>query len=162
MARDNSPSLCSNEMLTVKMTETKGWGVFSKHALQPSTLVCDYGGALIRTKEIMMRKLKEGNDKMWQMKGRELWWDGTKSKTAGKYVNHQCDCIANCEVIWTKRKNKLLYPQYITKADKIIDGDVALSVDYGYDFDETIDGPDMNWLRNYKCPICGLRTSLNN
>ena len=121
--------------------------------IRPATFLFEYGGKLISDFATIKRKLADGNDKILQVRKKQLWWDGESSKTLGPKLNHACDCVCNCEITWNGN-----LPYVCSKASlqgEIKKGDY-LTIDYGYGKAENfLNDPHMLWyveyLRTHKC-----------
>jgi hypothetical protein len=130
----------------------QGKGVQADADLVPATKLCNYGGNLISDYTVLQRELDKGNGKILRVKDKNLWLDGSQSKTLGAKLNHACDCTANCEIIW-KRNNALV----CTKASRqgFIRKGEHLTLDYfaGCNDEELSNiekDPDMHWFLEYR------------
>ena len=131
----------------------QGKGVQADKEIPPATFICEYGGELISDYQVMEQKLASGNDKILQVRRKQIWWDGSSSQTLGPKLNHACNCVSNCEITWHRD-----VPYICSKASKqghIKNGD-HLTIDYGYGKEGHFDNDiDLKWyveyLRAHKC-----------
>jgi hypothetical protein len=139
--------------LKVKTIIGRGKCVFVTSPLPPEHFVTDYGGTKI-TSLRSLNKITNAffNDKIVQVPGiNNLWYDGSTSETIGKFINHACKCVSNCEFIFDS--NNKYRPLVYTR--KQIEANEELTLDYGITYDKVIhQDSNYNWLRDYRCPMC--------
>ena len=138
-----------NVITTEVSVPGQGKGVSAVAEILPATFLFEYGGKKIKDTKIIQYKLANGNNKILQVRQKQLWWDGESSKTLGPKLNHACNCVSNCEIIWNGD-----IPSKASDQGHIKKGEY-LTLDYGYDTKNLRKDKDMKWyvqyLRTHKC-----------
>jgi hypothetical protein len=155
----SSMSIIDSSFLTFKYVAGRGYGVYAAKPILPATDIAEYGGKVIKSEKKMQELLELGADKLLQIKKKAMWLDGTYSKTLGPWLNHACDCVANCCICFDGDT-----PIVVSKASELgrIEIESELTFDYGINPDEWPEDAraELEWLRQYKCPVCNKNTSV--
>jgi hypothetical protein len=148
---DNPP------LIEKKFIKGKGYGIFACEDVEPSTDIAYYDGEIIVSEEESERRLDQGNDKVLRVRMKNIWIDGAKSKTLAAFVNHACNCVSNCDILFEGGKRPVL----VTKASQLgsVKKGEEFTWDYGIDPKDWPNDTSLNWLRKYTCPKCRKKTS---
>ena len=131
-----------------------GWGVRALRHIPVGTQTCKYGGTLIYDQLLInpdSRKLMQIRYGM-----QPVWIDATGDKSFGGSVNYGCgitaDCPSNVEYVLDD-ENPL--ECWLVATRDILKGEF-LFFDYGYRYDEEVDGndPAMCWMKGLSCEVC--------
>ena len=153
----SSMSIIDSTFLTFKYVAGRGYSVYAAKPILPATDIAEYGGKVVKSKKKMEELLELGADKLLQIKKKSMWLDGTYSKSLGPWLNHACDCVANCCIVFDGDN-----PIVVSKGSKLghINVESELTFDYGIDPDEWPEDAHLDWLRQFKCPVCSKYTSI--
>ena len=125
----DSPNYNEEVRISEFDTPDMGKGVKALTHIPPATKLCAYEGQLISSYRTVLKRLREGNDKLLQLGDKQLWLDGRLSRSLGPKFNHACDCVANSEIVVLQGKaymyTKSSAPGNVKPGDQ-------MTVDYGY------------------------------
>ena len=129
----------------------KGTGVHVESDVNKHTIVCEYDGDLLNEKE-MRKQIASHNIYLLQLGKSRAWIDGGTGTSLARYINHSCECTANCFLM--KIKTKMFVVSKIS-INASTNSPVELSLDYGFRYSqEDENDPDMSWMKDIVCAIC--------
>ena len=129
----------------------KGTGVQVESHINKHTIICEYDGDLLNEKE-MRKQIASHNIYLLQLGKSRVWIDGSTGTSLARYINHSCECTANCFLIKIKTK---MFVVSKTSINASTNSAVELSLDYGFRYSkEDKNDPDMSWMKNIVCATC--------
>ena len=141
----------STLQLTTFTHPVKGTGVQLESHVNKHTIICEYDGYLLNEKE-MRKEIASHNTYLLQLGKSRAWIDGSTGTSLAKYINHSCECTANCFLMKIKTKMFVVTKTSINTSTNL---PVEISLDYGFRYSqEDENDPDMNWMKEIVCATC--------
>ena len=141
----------SSLQLTTFAHSVKGTGVQLESDVNKHTIICEYDGDLLNERE-MRKQIISHNIYLLQLGRSRTWIDGNTGTSLARYINHSCECTANCFLM--KIKTKMFVVSKIS-INASTNSPVELSLDYGFRYSQEDDSdPDMSWMKDVVCAIC--------
>jgi len=116
-----------------------GLGLFASMAIAKATVIVEYKGRRLSTREAHEREQRTGSNYMFELNSR---WsiDGSSRRNLARYVNHSCRPNAEFELV----KGKL-----ILRASTMLSPGDEITCDYGSDYFDLFIAP-----KGCRCATC--------